>query len=419
MSNKENILLTTTHCLIFVKEQITTLNLSKDINAECENIKNNFCGNVFHDIKSFNDVNPSPNTIIYLCGDIKNNYEKVKNTRCDHINVIKELSYNYENDSENYELIDIGQVPINIHNVGVYFKKLFNTNKDYFNLIKTSHQFQALTESNKPNDAFRSGIYLTKVKEESENELKFRLLRCSSNLHGPTDNFRAVDNEIINTVNEVAENIFQEKADLNHVLAQIYENKIVNVNNKDVEKKAKIKAHSDKTKDMPENGLIAFCTFYDFNNNNDIKKSKDDLYGYNYKNGCVLTKLRFRLKGMVTDTTLTKNFDITLYPNSVFIIPLSTNRLYTHEIIPSGLPIDKIPTRLGYVIRCSNMEAIFKDNQTYINENGNHIKLEEPNNNGRKELKDLYFDENTTDKNIHYNKFYFSLNKGDYEKPIL
>ncbi len=416
MSNKENTLLTTTHCLIFVKEQLATLNLSDDINKEIENITKDFCGNVIYDTKSIGDINVSHNTIIYLCGDIKNNYEKVKNKKCDYISVIKELSYDYENDSENYELIGIGQVPINIHNVGVYFNKLFNSDKDYFNLVKTSHEFQALTESNKPNDAFRSGIYLTKV-EENDDELKFRLLRCSSNLHGPTDNFRDVDNEIINTVNDVAESLFQTKANLNHVLAQIYENKIVNTNGKNVEKKAKIKAHSDKTKDMPENALIAFCTFYDFNN--DIKKLNNGLYDYKYKNKSVLTKIRFRLKSMVSDANLVKQFDITFYPNSVFIIPLSTNRLYTHEIIPSELAIDKMPTRLGYVIRCSNMEAIFKDNQTYINANGNYIKLEEPNDNGRKELKDLYFDENTTDKNIHYNKFYFSLNKGDYEKPIL
>jgi len=411
MSNEENTLLTQKHYLIIAEEQLPNLDLSKDI-------KNYFCGIVFSDTKSFCDINSSPDAIIYLCGNIKNNYKEIKNVQCKFVNVVRELSYDYENNSENYKLIDIGQVPINIHNVGVYFRKLFSLGKDYFKLIKNTHAFQALTESNKPNDAFRSGIYLTKV-EETNDEIKFKLLRCSSNLHGPTDNFRDTDNEIINFVNNVAESFFEKKTDLNHVLAQIYENKIVKINEKDVQKKAKIKAHSDKTKDMPKNGLIAFCTFYEFNNNNDIEYSKDDLYDYTYKNVSVLTRIRFRLKEMVTDASLTKKFDITLYPNSVFIIPLSTNRLYTHEIIPSVLPIDKIPTRMGYVIRCSNMEAVFKNNQTYINENSNHIKLEEPNADGRKELKDLYFKENVTVGIIHYNKFYFSLNKGDYEKPIL
>jgi len=55
-----------------------------------------------------------------------------------------------------------------------------------------------------------------------------------------------------------------------------------------------------------------------------------------------------------------------LYPNSVFIMSLEMNRLYTHEISPSHLPMDLIPLRLGYVIRCSKTKAIYKDNKTYI-----------------------------------------------------
>jgi hypothetical protein len=373
---------------------------------------------VFTDIESFNNHYSNQDSMIYLCGDIKTNYESIKNVENKVINVIKELSYGYDCNFESYKLIGIGQIPINTNNIGVYFKNLFTFDKDYFNLINNEHEFQALTESNKPNDAFRTGIYLTNV-EKTDDEIKFRLLRCSSNLHGPTDNFRTTDNEIVNTVNEYSSQFFETKADLNHVLAQIYQNKTVKINDKIMEKKAKIKAHSDKTKDMPENGLIAFCTFYKFNDSNGVKKSKDELYDYHYKNKSVLTKMRFKLKENNIETTLIHNFDITLYPNSVFIIPLSTNRLYTHEIIPSVLQIDKIPTRMGYVIRCSNMEAVFKNNQTYINENGNHIKLEEPNVDGRKELKDLYFKENVTDNIIHYNKFYFSLNKGDYEQPII
>ena len=32
-----------------------------------------------------------------------------------------------------------------------------------------------------------------------------------------------------------------------------------------------------------------------------------------------------------------ERFEVTFYPNSVFIIPLSTNQLYTHETCPAGL----------------------------------------------------------------------------------
>lgn len=68
----------------------------------------------------------------------------------------------------------------NIHNVGFYFKDFFD-NKDYFNLIEKSHNFQSLTESNKVGEAYRKGIYLTKV-DKNNDHIKFNLLRCSTNL---------------------------------------------------------------------------------------------------------------------------------------------------------------------------------------------------------------------------------------------
>ena len=426
MSKKESILLKDKHVLICVDNQVT--NLDPLYSKELEYIKNNFCGIVFYDMKSFNEYVCQSKTIIYLIGNIKKNYNEIQNVQNKLFNVIEELSYNYnKNENEKYKLIDIGQVPINIYNVGVYFRNFFNPNKDYFNLINSEHQFQELTESNKPTSAFRKGIYLTKV-EDINDEIKFKLLRCSSNLHGPTDNFRNTDNEIVNQVNKASEYFFEESAELNHVLAQIYENKIVKTDDdKQVERKAKIKDHSDKTKDMPRNGLIAFCTFYKNYSDNKfngaelkhIKKSNNDHYDHCFNDTSVLTKICFRLKENVNDSSFKKKFDITLYPNSVFIISLSTNRLYTHEIVPSVLPVDKIcTTRLGYVIRCSKTEAIFKDGQTYINENGNYVKLEEPNEKDVKELKGLYFKENTSNDMIHYDKVYFSLNNGDYEKPI-
>jgi hypothetical protein len=130
------------------------------------------------------------------------------------------------------------------------------------------------------------------------------------------------------------------------VLVQIYENK---KDERQKEIKARIKAHSDKTKDMPKNGLIAFCSFYDMPTKRQLKPSKTDRYDWCYKETSVLTSLHFKLKNTVIDESFVKEFSVTLYPNSVFIIPLSTNRLYTHEIKPSVLNIDKIPMRMGYV----------------------------------------------------------------------
>jgi hypothetical protein len=478
MSEKENVLLTRKNILICLTNQTDLFDIR--YRKEFNYISDNFCGVV----ASGPEVSPSPHGILYLCGDIGT----IQLEADKHVNIIKELSYNYENLSINYSLIRIGEVPINIYNVGIYFRDLFSSDNDYFNLINNEHQFQDLTESNKPTNAYRKGIYLTKVEEDSSEEdsseedsseedyseedsseedsseedsneedsskaLKFKLLRCSSNFDGPTDNFHAIDNTIINQVNNVAEHYFEEGADLNHVLAQIYENTHFGGKNGDLERKAKISEHSDKTKDMPRNGLIAFCTFYknysngqfndsngqfndsngqfndsngQFNDSNGqfndselnhIEKSKDDAYDYCVKGTSILTKIRFRLKKPEAD--LKKIFDVVLYPNSAFIIPLSTNRLYTHEIIPSVLPIDKIPIRMGYVIRCSKTSAIFKDNQTYINDGDRLVKLEEPTQENIKDLKTMYSKENSSTEMIHYDKLYFSLNKGDYKRPIM
>jgi len=304
--------------------------------------------------------------------------------------------------------------PVNIHNVGIYFRNFFNDETDYFNLLIKEHQFQSLTESNKPNNAFRKGIYLTNVKQEGDDEYKFNLLRCSSNLDGPTDNFRETDLQIINKVTEAAKDFFDRPFNLNHVLAQVYENNV------ETNKKAKIKDHSDKTKDMDKSGIMAFCTFY---NKDELKKcskqSTTDPFDYVYKETSVLTRLKFRLKDDVNNTDLVKLFEITLYPGSVFVMPLSTNRLYTHEICPSVLNVEQIPTRMGYVIRCSDTEAIYKNGQTFIvdNKTNNLIRMVEPSDSEVKRLKDLYYKENMFSDVVEYKDFHFSLNNGDYLKP--
>jgi len=204
---------------------------------------------------------------------------------------------------------------------------------------------------------------------------------------------------------------------LNHVLAQIYLNKKV-TGVKTKETKAKIKAHSDKTKDMLDEGLIAFCTFYDSSNFEQLKPSTSDRFDWCYKNTSGLTRLHFKLKKSVQDDALAKEFSIVLYPNSVFMIPLSTNRLYTHEIRPSMLNIDRIPTRMGYVVRSSKAEALYMDNQTYLKENGELVTLEDINEESMIDLKSSYYEENKTEHIVEYGKVHFSMNLGDYQKPI-
>ncbi|MFK7905271.1 MAG: hypothetical protein AB8B69_09110 [Chitinophagales bacterium] len=374
----------------------------------------NFCGKVVRNLSEIQK--PLGEKKIYVCGDI----HALQDENLP-LFIIRELSYNYENcNQENIQFTDLGKVPVIIHNVGVYFRCLFDE-EDIFAKVKNEHEFQHLTESNKQGKALRKGIYLSKVSKEKTAEknekLHFHLLRCSSNLTGPTDNFRATDIKIINTLNAAVKDVFEEETSLNHVLAQIYENrKRTDIRAK--ETKAKIKAHSDKTKDMSKDGLIAFCTFYDTSNFQSLKPPKADRYDLRYNKISRLTRLHFKLKNSVKDDTLEKQFSIVLYPNSVFIIPLSTNRLYTHEIRPSMLNIDRIPTRMGYVVRCSKTEALFVENQTYIKENGGLIKLEEMTQKTMSDLRNSYYEENKTKNIVEYGKVHFSMNLGDYQKPI-
>lgn len=284
-----------------------------------------------------------------------------------------------------------GDTAVNIHGVGVYFPKLLG---DYFSDIEKSHGFQELRLSDKPSVAFRKGIYLSEVTDD----YRFNLLRCSTNLGGPTEGFSTVDRSIIHKVNEKAKLFFSNPAEFNHVLAQIYTNSVSNGK----EHKARIAEHSDKTKDMPKNGMIAFCTFYDSE-----PESRD-----------AMTTLRFRLKKQVTEPYI-GSFDVVLEPGSVFIISLEMNRLYTHRISPSRLPVSRIPTRMGYVIRCSNTEAVHKDGQTYIVEDDKLVKLQPPDEEGVKRLRELYRLENLDIEEVdYYRKFYFSMNSGDYKQPI-
>lgn len=317
---------------------------------------------------------------------------------------------------EPWSRIDPGRVPVRVHGVGVFYRRFFDLGADHFGRIRAEHEFQSLTESTKPGTAHRSGIYLTPV-TRSGDELRFRLLRCSTNLSGPTENFRPTDTSIVEALNREAASIFRGQAPLNHVLAQIYHNTHATAERK--QSKAKISAHADKTKDMPVNGIMAFCTFYD--GLDKLRPLTEDAFDYGVKNVSGLTKLRFRLKDSVEGNAggaLPAQFSLTLYPGSVFFMPLSTNRLYTHEIQPSMLDAELLPTRLGYVVRCSSAEAVHKNGQTFLVRAGDLVKLGPPTPEGMDELRKLYAEENRTSSFIDYgDRFRFSMNTGDYVAP--
>lgn len=384
---------------------------------EEESLISEFCGSAITGNDLSSGLSSLSQKTVYLCGDLSK-ASGLELKAAERIFVIKELSHSYDDD-KSWPLVDLGRVPILTHGVGVYYRRFFDLGLDYFNRICTEHTFQSLTESTKPGKAHRTGIYLTPVTQDGQHgeELHFHLLRCSTNLSGPTENFRVSDSHIVNALNQEAAFIFQNQAPLNHILAQIYHNTPADAAQK--QSKARISAHADKTKDMPVNGIMAFCTFY--NRLDKLRPLAKDAFDYGYKGISGLTKLRFRLKESVVehpDPSLPTQFTVTLYPNSVFFMPLSTNRLYTHEIQSSTLDAELLPTRLGYVIRCSNTEAVHKNGHTFLKMNGKLVELESPTPEGMNELRKLYAEENQTQAFIDYgDKFLFSMNEGDYIAP--
>ncbi|MEU1815883.1 hypothetical protein ABZ543_11880 [Streptomyces roseifaciens] len=353
---------------------------------------------------------------VYLCGDISGISSRQLHA-ADRVFVIRDLSHGYHEDADNpWTLVELGRVPIRVHGVGVYYRRFFGLGADHFGQIRAEHAFQSLTESTKPGTAHRSGIYLTPVTRNGD-ELHFRLLRCSTNLSGPTESFRPTDTRIVGALNREAAAVFRNQAPLNHVLAQTYHNTLATAERK--QSKAKISAHADKTKDMPVNGIMAFCTFYD--QLDKLQPLAEDAFDYGVRGASGLTKLHFRLKEPIEERdgiALPPQFTLTLYPGSVFFMPLSTNRLYTHEIRPSALDAELLPTRLGYVVRCSSTEAVHKNGHTFLKAAGDLVKLELPTPAGMNELRRLYAEENRTSSFIDYgDEFLFSMNTGDYLAP--
>lgn len=354
---------------------------------------------------------------VYLCGDISgiSGHQLRAAAR---VFVVRELSHGYHEDAGDspWVRIGLGRVPLRVHGVGVYYRRFFGLDVDHFEGIRAEHEFQSLTESTKPGTAHRSGIYLTPVTRDGD-ELHFRLLRCSTNLSGPTESFRPTDTRIVEALNREAGTVFRKQASLNHVLAQVYRNTLATAERK--QSKAKISAHADKTKDMPVNGIMAFCTFYD--RLEKLQPLTEDAFDYGVKGVSGLTRLRFRLKEQTEGrdgVALPSQFTVTLYPGSVFFMPLSTNRLYTHEIRPASLDAGLLPTRLGYVVRCSSAEAVHKDGHTFLKVAGGLVKLGPPTPDGMDELRRLYAEENRTSSFIDYgDEFLFSMNSGDYDAP--
>lgn len=386
--------------------------------AHLEELKKALCGVVVSDVSQLPTLGDKT---VYLCGNIAA-AGGVPLAGAHRVFVVRQLAHGFDESSLPWPVVDVGRVPILVHGVGVFYRRFFDGGEPRFQDVQSEHTFQRLTESTKPGTAHRSGLYLTPVDDRGD-EAHFRLLRCSSNLSGPTVGFSATDDAIVGALNREAPFVLSGVATLNHVLAQIYTNTPASGPGQK-QTKAKIKAHSDKTKDMPPNGLLAFCTFYD--DVRHLSPMGHDPFDRGHKGVSGLTSLVFHLKACAAERpdcrTLPRRFKVPLHPDSVFMVPLSTNRLYTHEIRPSTLGAALLPTRLGYVVRCSSTEAVHRGGCTFLRaRNGHELRLGPPTAASMSVLRGLYVEENVGDKRVDYAQhgpFLFSMNQGDYLRPV-
>ncbi|WP_437915384.1 hypothetical protein WME73_08650 [Sorangium sp. So ce302] len=155
---------------------------------------------------------------VYLCGDVSK-ATALDLSAASRVLVIREGSYNYPAGDLAWPVVGLGRMPIDVHGLGVYYRSFFDPEVNYVERIRGEHTFQSLTESTKPGTAHRTGIYLASVRKQQD-ALFFRLLRCSTNLSGPTDNFRSTDRHIVDALNQEAALVFSGAAPLNHVLDQ-------------------------------------------------------------------------------------------------------------------------------------------------------------------------------------------------------
>ena len=74
---------------------------------------------------------------------------------------------------------------------------------------------------------------------------------------------------------------------------------------------------------------------------------------------------------------------------------------------------------MGYVARSSEAVVRFVDGQTYIAERGERVALTPMTREALTDLRHSYYQENRTAAAIAYGDVHFSMNAGDYQKPIL
>ncbi len=463
---------------------------------------------------------------------------------------IHELSHSSTYDLERqFGGVHVGEVPINVQNAGVLFRRMFHPALGSLQqTLLSQHWMQPFTRlgasaiatatanATSPSTSVCAGaVALSDVVEVNigtrAHEHRFHVLRGSYSFGGPTNEFSDVDRMIVARVNEAIAHCFADPAPVNHGVMELCVHSIsastfTSAANPTQLTDSIIRQRAEKTLDLAPNGVIAFCSFYDcspypggsgrsalpfgnlpfssmqssttmtpvethipFSTKHDSTKdttttstppdmhlqspssqtsrtssssatssdsdaflhtlrtwsssanmsskhppphqydpSPHDVFDLQHRGISVLTRLRFRLKRDIADTcTRPREFDVVLYPNSVFLMPLSTNRLYTHEVVPSVFPPEVLPVRLAYTLRCSNRVAVHRGGRTYFAHSsdgiGEMVPMEDVQEQSAAVLQQLFAEENLTSRRIRYNEddavWNFSFSRGDYMRPLI
>lgn len=110
-----------------ILDQCTLVCLDTFDNPDLIYMKDNFAGRV---VTQLEDLTLTP--IMYLTGDINKLLSNEIIRQCPSLCVIEEFSTYIHDDNPLLKFIPYGQVPLNIHNVGVYFRRYFDDDIDYF-----------------------------------------------------------------------------------------------------------------------------------------------------------------------------------------------------------------------------------------------------------------------------------------------
>lgn len=256
-----------------------------------------------------------------------------------------------------------------------FYKITLPLEKDLFKELLESADFENVAKG-------RIGNHLVKVGEQG-----VPIVRTTTMYKIPANNFSAIHNQIIESLN-----IENENGDKNLPLLD-FDNALIEVYDCNY---TTMKYHSDQSMDLEADSYIGLFTCYE--NPNELTEKN-------------IRKLK--LKDRITD----EEFEISLTHNSVVLFSLATNSKFLHKIILESVPstkrLEKDNKWLGITFRKSKTFIQFKDNLAYFSD-GELLTL--ANEDQKRDFFKLRGQENSV-LNFTYPKLSYTLSVGDIILP--